>query len=685
MSTQPAARPEPQAPAPQGGGARPAARPKLLTRWWRAAHDYFLGEAPTFWVAMVPLLILAAALFTRHFSSNYIFDEQEALLANPYVNGKSLGFFDAVKRDFWGLPPDRSVGSYRPLPNFVWRGVWDLQRWLTQLVGRITHQDTPAVMQPFLYHWLNVLMHAANGAMLVVFVYWLTRRRGLSWIAGVVFVASAVLTEAVCGVVGIADVMGGMGAMLALLALRLPMWGMPLGVFAALLFGLFSKESALVCIPLIPLAALVLAPLTHPARPRRAARAVLSLVGAAAAFVLYVELRKRWFPAPLAAELQAALPDGATAVERASRAFMVWFHQAALPRDPLNNPLVEADRPLRIAGALRVFWRGLVQVVFPKQLSGDYSFPQEPAPQHLYETESVLGALAFVGLPLAGLLLWLKSMLAERRVRRQLIAAAQPGAPLVFGAGWLWKLPARHMLIAVGLTWVVVAYFPHSNIPVLLPTVRAERFWYFPVIGSSLAIAAAFSLLWERSRRLWDGAPVIALFAMFIVFQGTRARMHALDYKDDLVFWDATRKAVPRSAKAHLNYSVMWGARGRLDIRLEENHIAANLAPKWPMAHIYLGDTLCRMHRPDDAWPHYAKGFELAPGDPNLIALALQCLWDEGAFDKHAEELTEMSDRHPGSWLAYLAMDTIRNGKEHAPPGVDPKYRPRGYNEGPKE
>ena len=41
-----------------------------------------------------------------------------------------------------------------------------------------------------------------------------------------------------------------------------------------------------------------------------------------------------------------------------------------------------------------------------------------------------------------------------------------------------------------------------------------------------------------------------------------------------------------------------------------------------------------------------------------------------------------MADRHPGSWLAYLATDIVHNGKEHN--GVQAKYRPRAYNEGPK-
>jgi hypothetical protein len=71
----------------------------------------------------------------------------------------------------------------------------------------------------------------------------------------------------------------------------------------------------------------------------------------------------------------------------------------------------------------------------------------------------------------------------------------------------------------------------------------------------------------------------------------------------------------------------------------------------------------------------------------NLIALGVQCLWDEGMItnvDSEAvTELQEAADKHPGSWLKYIVDDTIANGAENK--GVNPKYRPRGYNEGPKK
>jgi hypothetical protein len=178
--------------------------------------------------------------------------------------------------------------------------------------------------------------------------------------------------------------------------------------------------------------------------------------------------------------------------------------------------------------------------------------------------------------------------------------------------------------------------------------------------------------------------PVAAfLVAAFLGIQAMQAYRHSMDYRDDLSFWEATKNAVPRSAKAHLNYSVMAGARNMLEVRLHESLIAKELAPKWAMAHIYTGDVLCRLERPHEAWPHYEIGFGLGPNERSLISLALQCLHDEEALLYYKDQLNELSAEHPGSWLAYLASDTLQN--HEANHGVDPKYRPRGYNEGPKD
>ncbi|HEX4627234.1 MAG TPA: hypothetical protein VH137_00470 [Gemmatimonadales bacterium] len=629
-------------------------------------REYFLDDEPTLLTALVPTCFLSMLLYTRSPATNFIFDEQEALLANPYVRAATnaaakIRWLDAFKRDFWGLPPDRTIGSYRPLPDILWRALW-----------KIGFREQSA----FPHDYVNVLLHGLNGALIVLLVSRWTRDRLTAWLAGCLFVATAVTTEAVSGVVGVADVLGGTGAILALLALSLRLPTMPVALLGATLVGLYSKESALCVVPLAPLAALLTAQITHPQRPLRWIRGLVAAASTAAAFVFYVEMRRRWFPVAIPVALSAEAHARDPFAQRAFAAALRWYAQPMLPHDPLNNPLIEASTPYRIAGALRVYARGLGQLLFPWTLSGDYSAPQEPIPTRLVFPESVIGAatmiLPVLACPVIGLLAWVRG---RRRDARYETAEWFTGRPIDLTP-----------LVSFALVWIVVSYVPVSNIPVVLPTVRAERFWYFPAIASAMLLGIAFAKLIRASRRRGWLPTGVAVLAVFAGFQCFAARRHAFDYTNDLTFWDATRRAVPRSAKAHLNYSVMLGARGDLRGRLASNAVALELAPKWPMASVYMGDTLCRMHRAPEAIPHYLHGFAIGSNEMSLVALGLQCLWDEKQLDDGSAvrgQLQDLADEYPGSWLKYLVDDTLANGVENK--GVSAKYRPRGYNEGPKK
>lgn len=646
---------DPRAIPPESNSGLPSAndRPKKsrVARAWHALVAYFADNDPIFANAFAPAMFIAAVLFVRSPTTNCIFDEQEALLANPYVNGVDLSYFDAFRRDFWGLPHTRSIGSYRPLLNLIWRLLWPLGN------------------SPWLLHWVNVVIHAACAALLTSFVWSVTKDRKADWWTGLVYVTFALLTEAVSGVVGLADVLGALFVLLALHALKLSWYFSGPAVFVAVLLGLFSKENALVALPLLFAAPLFVARALHPRHPLAISRGLIALIGAVLALVIYTELRKKWFPVELPAALMQPLDAGAAWHERAMHAFLRWFHQPRLPSDPMNNPLVNADMPHRVAGALRVYASGLGQLVLPLRLSGDYSFPAEPIPTRLVFPGSVIGALglllppivALVGLPVV----W------YREWRRRQGGVSSDEATL-----------GGSRLVLLGLLWVPVAYFPHSNIPTLLPTVRAERFWVIPAMGAAFVLGALLYRVVRMRSGNWRTL-LLSVMGLGLVFQAVQARRHAIDYTDDLSSWRATARATPNSAKARLNHAVMLGARQRLQERLAEGAHAIRLAPKWPMAHIYQGDTLCRMERPDEAWPHYRNGSEIGPNESNLIAPALQCLWDKKRIEPHREELHAMAAKHPGSWLAYLAYDILENGEEYK--GVQPKYRPRGYNEGPKK
>jgi hypothetical protein len=641
----------PNAPKRRKPNARPA--------WLHKVRDYF-HEPAVFSVLLPVTLVLCAIVYMRSAWTNFIFDEQEALLANPYVNGNTLGFWDVFSRDFWGLPATGTIGSYRPLPNMVWRLLWHIKE------------------HAWLPHVFNLVVHAINGAMVGALVRRWLRSDRAAWLCAVTFVLSAVITEAVCGVVGIADVLGGTFVLLVLMAVPLSWYWLAPFTAASLFLGLLSKESTLTTAPVLPLVAFIVAPLVKPIRPQRWLKAGSIAVGVVVAVVAYTYFRRAFFHVKLPAIYDNALPATEPFAKQVLHDFLRWFKQPDLPKDPINNPLVDVEGAKRVAGALRVYFRGLSQVVFPWRLSGDYSFPQEPAPTKVLFPESILGGAFLILPPLVGVGCALRALWLEFRERWVVSSGT-----MVVDKGFVPSTSVRYLaLLSVGLLWVPITYFPHSNIPILLPTVRAERFWYLPVIGTALLIGLFLHWLWERHGKKsakWCWAVCVG----FLGFQAIQGRMHALDYRNDLMFWESTARAVPLSAKAHLNYGVMLGARQRLDLRLVENKRAMELAPSWPMAHIYYADTLCRLHRPEEAWPHYVDGFKLGVNQQALIALALQCLWDEKAIPKHKDELSKLADQNKGSWLAYLATDIINNGEKYN--GVDPQYRPRSYNGGPRE
>jgi tetratricopeptide (TPR) repeat protein len=610
----------------------------LQQRWLRGV-TWLEGSH---WRIFAVFLTIAAVLYVRSPFSNSIFDEQEALVANPYVNGKGLGFFQVLRCDFWGLPPDRSIGSYRPLPNLIWRSLWTLHD------------------HPWLPHAVNVVLHALNALLVLRIARAWTASRAIAWLSGLCFVCCAVLTETVSGVVGLADVLSGLGLLLAIAALTLPVAGFGLAAFAACTLAMFSKESSVAIVIILPWAALLSACILHPSKPRVVVRVVLAALVALAALVLYVETRRRLFPSPIdQALLGAADPDWHW-LRRAYHDLLRWFAQPKLPHDPINNPLVGVPWPERVATAFRIYMSGLGQVIWPMVLSGDYSYAAELPEKEPFSVRAVVGAfllgLPLLAAPILATIAQLRSMLAQRRVL---------------------------LLIALALLIVPVSYIPQSNILVLLPTIRAERFWYLPVVGTTWLLGCLWAAILSRPALRQRRALLFAAFALFLGFQAVQARRHAFDYSSDLHFWRGTAQAVPNSAKAHLNYGVMLGARGDLEERLKETARALQIAPQWPMAHVYLGDTLCRLQRTAEAWPHYLRGFEIGPNEPNLIALGLQCLWDQQQFTPHQVELMNLGAQFPGSWLDYLVTDTFENGTQNG--GVSPKYRPRGYDEGPSD
>lgn len=582
-------------------------------------------------------LLLTILLFARPPFTNFVFDEQEALLANPYLQGRgseALAVLDAFRRDFWGREVASSIGSYRPLPNLLWR----------LLSGWTDH--------PFALQGFNLLVHASNSCLLT---RWLTARVSnlAALLGGLSFAALALHYEMVSGIVGLADgllLLGGLSAMSSLDLKGPRLWLlMAVGVAVALL----SKETAISLLPALPLLAFVL---PQESLSHRARIALGTLLTTAVVFVAYVELRRRLFLGTTLPPLPAhpKLPAG---LNVPLDAFLAWFAQPSLPVDPLNNPLVVTHGLPRLLTALDVAARSFSQLLLPLGISGDYSYPSTSIVRQW--TLTCLGSAATLAVLGLG-------------------ALALP---------WFaWRRRPASSTAALGLTslvWALVFWFPVSNLLVLLPTIRANRLW--SPVGISMAIGIALIVQWLQTRKTRFRMMFLGLWLIWFAIQATTARLRANDFANDLRYWERVVHARPTSAKGQLNYGLMLGARGDLPARYQHNRRAAELAPSWAMAKVYTADVLCRMHKAQEAWPWYVKGLPQAASDQALSALALQCLYEEKMIlagpdtANRDAQLQAISDAHRGSWLAFLWTDMQSHAADHA--GVDAKYRPRGYNQ----
>lgn len=607
---------------------------------------------------------LTALIFLRSPSTNFIFDEQEALLANPYLWGE-LPFHRVLEVDFWGRSPSRTIGSYRPLPNLLWRSLaWSLKYntpWLLTLWNLLAHALTAsflvrafvgALSQGHVRH-----EHSLGGFSL--------SRHG-AWILGVLFTTNAVSSEAVCGVVGLADLLVGLFAAICLWCL---VWirskiRLAVALFCAGFLGCLSKETMLSVLPLLALLTLLLPSLNpelgfgnspRPSLCWKVSGARSLVVGAAvvSAQVAAAVLRKRFFPTPSRAS-ESTLGLGARGVD----AIVQWWALPPWPVDELNNPTLLVGTSERIATAAAIYVEQLFQFVAPFELVGDYSAPRQAV--HNWDALALFGTFLFC----------LSCVWA-------LWTAARQNATCAARSG-----------LATSILWVNLCFLPVSGAIVVLPTIRAERLFYPASLGAALGLLFLLASFWRwavlvasRPRHpLGTHAKkfVVAVFVVFVFFQAARARYHAFDYSSDLAFWEATNSGENASAKSFLNLGIMRGARGDLDARLVMTSLALKAAPDWAMGKIYLADTYCRRDELALARPHYLEGLKASPHSKSLTALSLQCIWDHGKFEEWREDLKQLAEQHPDSWLDYFVYEIEHRGAEND--GISAEHRARHYN-----
>jgi hypothetical protein len=181
----------------------------------------------------IPLLLAAVVgLFT--IDGKFVQDDYAAIVMNPIVI-QDIPFWEAFRRDFWGLPINQTIFVWRPLLPIIWKLLWSIQP-----------------NDPLLFRILSLLLHVSATASVILLGRKLIADRRMLWTTGAVFAVHAVHSEAIGGIVSHADILSTTLGLLALLA-ALGRPGFLQAFSITILFALacLAKESAVVFGPII--------------------------------------------------------------------------------------------------------------------------------------------------------------------------------------------------------------------------------------------------------------------------------------------------------------------------------------------------------------------------------------------------------------------------------------------------
>jgi tetratricopeptide (TPR) repeat protein len=520
------------------------------------------------WGAAGLALLLTAVTFLPLRHAGYIQDDHLAVEQNEIVaRGDLAEIFGSY---YWAGARGADKSLYRPIAI-----------WSYALERRTVGEPGPAVA-----HAVNVLLHA--GVSIVLMLLALRLGTGLSAAAAamLLFAVHPVHVEAVGSIVARAEILAAGFSLLALWALthagpwagrqgspgrqRLAAWG----AAAALFLALGSKEGALVT-PVL----MVLLEISFRAPP--AGRWRPWLVERAAALV----------PSALAVQLYLVLRI------RALEGFPLQGPH------PLDNHLVLLDGVERLATALGLVVRTLWLLLFPVNLSIDYSGHVIPVESGIWAWRPLLGLLL-----LAGALALLLARFVRRSPWRLSLAPREPAGswPVVSLAAGLFLLPyliVGNLLTDVGTIFAErLLYFPSTGFCLLFGVVLSRLAWTYP----------AFPTWSEVQRVRLIGVALTILLGAFCLQSWGRA----LAWRDDATVFAAAVRSHPESPRAHFIVGKAHLESGREDEALAAFDRTLALWPSHVPALIERGTILGKRGRFAAAEAAYAEALLHAPGNP---------------------------------------------------------------------
>lgn len=478
---------------------------------------------------LVVLVGLSLVVFANNLPNRFVYDDDPAIVQNEAAHGVGQLVRIFTTPSFW--PPAEAAHHYRPVTTFSFAVNYSL-----------------GTLDPAGYHYTNNLLHglAAWVVYLVLVEAGLTTAAAL--LAAVLFVVHPVHVEAVSWVNGRTELLAGLFLMLAMLghARGARGWwpGRLLAVLAFVLAAM-SKETGFV----YPGLAL-------------AWDALITARGRWREFL--ATLREGWWEYLLCAGVLAAFAWHRTTFVGSATATIVT---------PMASPLGGASFLPRLYTGAWVIARYLGLLIWPAELSVDYSPQAITRINSLLDPQALMGLAALVGYLVA-------TVVAARR---------RPALGFVLVAAAIILAPAANILFPIG-------------------TIMAERLLYLPALAVLAPAAVALT-----PHEGWPTRGALVLAAVLTIALTARTVVRNRDWRDEMSLFQSAYRVSPDSAMANKNLASALHNAGRNAEAIPLAQRATELLPEFPDAHYVLGNAYVMTDRAAEAVPEYEACLRLTP------------------------------------------------------------------------
>jgi protein O-mannosyl-transferase len=442
-------------------------------------------------LALLASIVLGA--YINSFSAGFVQDNRALILEDPRLRAVDVKSVAAVfYHSYWW--PTTEAGLYRPATTLSYLFNYSL-------LGNGT--------RPAGYHVVNYLLHTGNACLVYLLALFLLRRYSMALLTAALWALHPVTTESVTNIVGRADELAALSVLGSLMlyirstgAAGHRKWLWLSAMMLVTTVGLFSKESSVAIVGLVVLYDFTYRIQQYDARPIRNLAINFRHFAFEGYGALIPPLLAMWFARS-----------------------MVFARSAPAYFPFLENPLTGADVLTGRITALKVIGKYFGLLLWPRQLSSDYSYNQIPLVNwHGAIWEDWQASVAIVGI----------------------LGALSIAAVLYH----------RRKAVVFFLGFSAITLLPTANILVTIGSIMAERFLYLPAVGfAGCAVAAVYA---AADRFRFRSAVAPAVLTVLVAVYGVRTFVRNRDWKDDETLWASAVKVSPASYKTHFGLAVAW-------------------------------------------------------------------------------------------------------------------------------